>query len=143
MRPDPQKPPPAYPPGQRGFSIVTAIFLLVVMAALGTFMLTFSNVQHATTAQDSQGARAYQAARAGIEWGTYRVLINNNCAASTTLPLAGTLGGFNVIVQCTALAPYTEGTNTVTIYQLTSTASTGTLGNINYAERQLQATIGR
>ena len=52
---------------QGGFAIVSAIFLLVVLAALGAFMLTFSTVQHATSAQDIQGSRAYWAARAGLQ----------------------------------------------------------------------------
>ena len=58
----------------RGFSIVSAIFLLVVLSLLGSLMLTFSTVQHITGAQDVQGSRAYQAARAGIEWGLYQLL---------------------------------------------------------------------
>jgi len=54
---------------QRGFSVIAAIFLLVVLAALGAFMLTFSTVQQTTGTQDLQGARGYQAARSGVEWG--------------------------------------------------------------------------
>ena len=60
---------------QRGFSLISAIFLLVVIAALGTFAVTISTTQHMGAAQDVMGARAYQAARAGIEWGAYRLLI--------------------------------------------------------------------
>ena len=56
-------------PAQRGFAAIAAIFLVVVLAALGGFMLTFSNTQQLTSAQDVQGSRAYWAARAGLEWG--------------------------------------------------------------------------
>jgi MSHA biogenesis protein MshP len=131
---------------QRGFSIVSAIFLLVVLSALGAFMVTFSTVQHTTSAQDIQGARAYQAARAGMEWGVYQVLQNGGaCAAATSLSLSGALSGFNVNVQCIAPAgsPYTEGESTVHLYQITSTATSGTLGSVGYVERQLQATVSR
>jgi MSHA biogenesis protein MshP len=58
----------------RGFAIVTAIFLLVILAALGVGMLVFSKAQQTTSAYDVQGSRAYQAARAGIEWALYRRL---------------------------------------------------------------------
>lgn len=129
---------------QRGFSIVTAIFLLVVLAAMGAFMVTFSTVQHVTSAQDVQGVRAYQAARAGIEWGAYQAVRNASCVGSTTLPtLGGTLAGFAVTVLCTASGPYTEGSTAVSIYLITSTASQGTVGGITFVERQLQTTIAR
>lgn len=132
---------PAYS-AQRGFSIVSAIFLLVVLAALGAFMVTFSNVQHVTSAQDLQGARAYQAARAGIDWGAYRILRNSSCAPNTPLTLAGSLTGFVVTVECRTFGPFTEGAETVNIHRITSTARQGTLGSATYIERQLQATIG-
>lgn len=129
---------------QRGFAIVAAIFLVVVLAALGAFMLTFSTVQHITSAQDVQGTRAYQAARTGIEWGAYQVLRNSSCSSgSTSLTAGGTQAGFNIVVECTAYPSTTEGGNTVNMYQIKSTASQGTVGSATYVERQLQATIGK
>ncbi len=130
-------------PAQRGFAIVAAIFLVVVLAALGAFMLTFSTVQHITSAQDVQGTRAYQAARTGIEWGAYQVLQNSSCPGSTSLTAGGTQAGFTIVVQCVSYGPYTEGGNNVNMYQITSTASQGTVGSATYVERQLQATIGK
>ncbi len=146
MCPDRKQPitiPSAGHAAQRGFAIVAAIFLVVVLAALGAFMLTFSTVQHITSAQDIQGARAYQAARTGIEWGAYQVLRNSSCTPSTSLTPGGTQAGFSVTVQCAPFGPYTEGGGTVNMYQITSTASQGTLGSATYVERQLQATIGK
>lgn len=124
---------------QRGFSIVSAIFLLVVLSALGAFMLTFSNVQQMTSAQDVQGAKAYQAARTGIEWGAYQIIVANS--GCTGFPLSKSLFGFGLAVTCTHSGPYTEGGNTVNLYQITATASTGTVGSSTYIERQLQATL--
>jgi len=125
---------------QRGFSIVSAIFLLVVLATLGAFMVTFSTVQHTTSAMDVRGVQAYQAARAGIEWGTYRVLRANSCAATQAL---GNVAGFAVTVQCAQTGTYTEGVTAVTVYQITSTANSGAMGSLAYVERQLQATVSR
>lgn len=127
---------------QRGFSLVSAIFLLVVIAALGAFAVTLSTTQQQSSALDVMGARAYQAARTGIEWGAYQVLRNGGaCAAATTLPagtLAGTLSGFDVTVNCISTAH-----TGVTIYQLTSTATQGAVGTTNYVERQMAVTIAR
>lgn len=89
---------------ERGFSLVTAIFLLVVLAALGVAMVTISSVQHQSTSLDVQGVRAYQAARAGMEWGLYQRLRNNSCNGSSTvaMPAGTSLSGFTVTVTCVA-----------------------------------------
>lgn len=125
---------------RHGFSIVSALFLLVVLATLGAFMATFSSVQHTTSAMDVRGAQAYQAARAGIEWGTYQVLRANSCTATQAL---GDVAGFAVTVQCVQSGTYTEGVTAVTVYQITSTANSGVVGSLAYVERQLQATVSR
>jgi MSHA biogenesis protein MshP len=131
-----------------GFAIVSAIFLLVILTSLGAFMVTFSTAQHATSAQDVIGTRAAQAARAGIEWGSYQVLtpVAAPAAAACTinpLALAGNLAGLTVVVACTASGPFVENGNSITIYNITSTASSGTVGSITYVERQFQATLSR
>jgi len=152
---------------QRGFSLVSAIFLLVVIAMLGTFALTLSTTQQQSSALDVMGSRAYQASRAGIEWAAYQVMQNSavpggfaqNCLAASpvasqvqALPaLAGTLSVFNVSVACGATAhsdviAATGAVGTVTVYRIVSTASgvTGaTPGNPAYVERQMQVTIGQ
>ena len=132
---------------QKGFSLVSAIFLLVVLAFLGAAMVSFSTDQQQSSALDVMGTRAYQAARTGVEWGAYQVLRNGgSCAATTTLPaLAGTLNGFSVTVTCSASAASEVGaaTGTVTVYGLTSTATQGTAGQPDYVERQIQASIAK
>ena len=143
---------------QQGFAIVAAIFLLVVLAALGAFMVTFSTVQHTTAAQDSQGVRAYEAAHAGTEWGAYQILKNPGAGfalacrtppTSQVLPaLAANLANFTVTVSCTA-TQYDEGSRTAAgasplwVYRVTSTATSGVVGQTNYIERQIQVTIGQ
>jgi MSHA biogenesis protein MshP len=144
MRLDQEKPPLAVKPctdgREGGFAIITAIFLLVILGGLAAFMVTVSTAMHTTSALDLQGARAYQAARAGIEWGAFQVLAPvPSCAANTTLPaLGGNLAGFTTTVACIP-AVHTEGAATVTTYQLTATATFGATGSADYVERQLQA----
>ena len=132
---------------QTGFSIVSAIFLLVVLSFLGLAMVTFSTNQQQSDALDVMGSRAYQAARTGMEWGAYQVLRNGgSCAANSTLPaLAGTLNGFSVTVSCTASAAseVNAASGTVTVYALTSIATRGTAGLPDYVERQIQVSIAK
>lgn len=127
-----------------GFAAIAAIFLVVVLAALGAFMVTFSNTQQLTSAQDVQGTRAYLAARAGLEWGVASVVKNSVCPTGT---LSGSFdGGFSVVVACD-LKSYTEGSttpNNVSIYRITATAKpygASTVGSVGYVERSLTVTL--
>ena len=128
--------------GQRGFALVSAIFLMVVLALLGGLMLSMSNSQQISSARDLLGTRAYYAARAGIEWGAYQALRNGSCT-SGNLPNAVPATGFVVQVVCVASPTYQEGPDSVTLYQITATASVGSPGAHDHAERQLQATVSR
>ena len=40
---------------QKGFAAVAAVFLVVGLAALGAFMVSLSNTQQVTSAQDTMG----------------------------------------------------------------------------------------
>lgn len=104
----------------RGVGIVTAIFLLVVLAGLSVALLTLFTTQQASASLDEQGARAYQAARAGVEWGVYQQLQLSNCASSTSLILpAATLSAFTVTVVCEMRG---SATPQLTRYVITATA---------------------
>jgi MSHA biogenesis protein MshP len=108
------------PTSQQGFAAVAAIFLVVVLAALGSYMVSFSNTQQLTSAQDVQGSRAYWAARAGLEWGLASVV----ASACPVSPTGLTVQDFSVSVTCVPRA-YSEGGGTVTILQFVSTATGG------------------
>jgi len=128
-------------PGQRGFTLITAIFLLVVVAALVVFMTNIRVAQQTTLLYGVQGARAMQAARSGIEWGIHEAIVNNSCAASATFTIARpALDNFNVEVQCGATS-HTEGVTAITTYQLTAIASDGVFGSLDYVQRRIQATV--
>lgn len=127
--------------------MITAIFLLVVIAMLGAYIASLATTQQTSETLDVQGARAYQAAYAGMQWGVFQALRNGACAGSTSMALAGGLAGFTVTVQCTA-TPYTEASSAHNIYLIVATgcsppsagACPGTQGGY-YVERQLEATL--
>lgn len=124
---------------QRGVAIVVAIFLLMLFAALGAFMLTFSSTQHLTSAQDVQGSRTYWAAKAGIQWEAAK--LQPPAVACPASPTTLTLDGFTVTVTCTSNT-YTEGTDSKTIYWVQSIATGGgAVGSIGYTERAVNAFI--
>lgn len=130
---------------QTGFTAISALFILVVLTALGAAILTVSTSQHLGSAQDINGVRAYEAARAGVEWGLFRQRQASSCVAST--PVAATLGEFTVTVTCQA----TAGTNSgPVVHTVRSTACNqplagGCPNTINpgerYVERRLDVTF--
>jgi MSHA biogenesis protein MshP len=132
----------------RGFALVLAVFLTVLLAAISTYLLTVSNVQVDSGVKDEQGARAYQAARAGIEWGAYQVVRNSTCPAVSTIAMPFVVPGFNVTVTCTAFGagPETEGGIPVRAHRIEATGcnSGGACPGApspTYVERQLQLTV--
>lgn len=131
---------------QRGFTLVSAIFLLVVIAGLGAALVTVSTGQQRAMTLDVQSSRVYQAARSGIEWGVHQVVTTNACFASPNafVPPAATLNGFAVQVTCAVFVA-----NGVTVYELNSTACNfpanggcpGAVQNMNYVERQISVRL--
>jgi MSHA biogenesis protein MshP len=145
---------------RRGFALVTAIFLLVVLAGFAAFAVTFAANAAATAALAVQGVRAYEAARAGIEWAAYQVKDPNGtlapgatnlpaCFASpTTLALPAAMGPFTVSVTCQRYPDFgaspnfhEEGNRRSAFYVVVATASSGVPGAADYVERRLEARI--
>ncbi|MDR1708962.1 MAG: hypothetical protein LBS70_04495 [Candidatus Accumulibacter sp.] len=128
-----------------GFVLPSAIFLLVVLASLAAFLVSISQTQNVTLAQNVQGSRAYEAARAGVEWGLFRVFAETPPVCDSTA--SKTIEGFAVTIECTAYPNatdfYMENGNKLRVYRLISTASNGTPGAMGFVERQIQATIAR
>jgi MSHA biogenesis protein MshP len=151
-----------------GFAIASAIFILVALAALAAAISLLSTRSGTGHAQDILGSRAYQAARAGLEWGAYQVLDPldttatgpaaplPNCPgvalaaacptaaapSSSALPAApfnaSVLSGISVTVQCSC-ADFTESGRNVRVYQLRSKATFG--AGVGIVERQLTARV--
>lgn len=120
---------------ERGMSLVTALFILVVLSAIGGYMVLTAGVQSQTTVMALQGVRAYHAARSGLEWGIYQDLANGSCTTDTF-----DVGDFRVAVGCSQTT-FNEAGQTYNVYRVTSLAQWGTYGDVGYVSRQLTAKI--
>lgn len=118
---------------------MAALFLMIIVTLVILAMARLSSSQHGTLSLSIQQARAYQAARAGLEWGIARALNAGACEAGTPSLAGGNLSEFTVAVSCTA-----RSYGAVTIYRLTATAQNGAPdGRPDYAYRQLTAVVER
>jgi len=125
---------------QRGFSLVAAIFLIVVLAGLGVFAVRISTLQTQGVTEALRAAQAYNAARSGVEWGAYQALNGGGCASTTLNLTEGGTAGFRVSVTC-AQSVHMEGTSTVNVYVLDVRAEAGLYGGPDYVSRRVQAKI--
>lgn len=127
--------------GKRGFGLMSALFLLLVLSAAAAFMVNLSGVQRSTVNLAIQGAHALQAARSGVEWGIWQLATNGTCFAATNLSLSeGGFSGFTVAVTCTS-TDHTEATTNSSVYQIVSIGEQGVYGDPDYARRRLRVTI--
>jgi MSHA biogenesis protein MshP len=144
---------------------MAAMFILVVLALLGAYVLSISSAHHVGSALDIEGSRALQAARSGMDWGISRAVSSPptfggvDCRGGTpsvnlTTGASGNLtaiSGFTVTVKCTGIS-FIDGA-TLYDYALVATAcnqpnsglgdacpNTTTLG-ANYVERQLKVQV--
>jgi MSHA biogenesis protein MshP len=138
----------------RGFTMVSAVFLLVVLAGLGAAIANISFMQHTSSLLDVQGSRAYQAARAGVEWGLHQALVAVpavcNAAPVSFVPPAPTLNTFTVTVTCHP-ASFPNADPPITVRRMQAVACNQPAGgqcvagtgqnNPNFVQRVLEVTF--
>jgi MSHA biogenesis protein MshP len=132
----------------QGMALPTAIFLLVIMAALSVFMMRIAGLQQAGSAQDFLASRAFQAARAGMDWAAYQALVKASCSAASGFSPGGNLAAFTVSIKVNATS-HVEAGSTVRLCDVTATACNqpaggvcpGASGTPYYVERQLRGSF--
>ena len=124
-----------------GAALISAIVLIVVLAALGASMASLSNVEHDTATKSMLSAKVYYGAKTGLEWAIQQTISDPappaRCTGATFSPSGSGFSGVSVTVTC---AQSTHGAGNFTYY-ITSIATTGTAGSLSYAERQMEATV--
>ena len=132
----------ARPRRSGGFTLVSAVFIIVVVSLIAGYAVTIGSVQQADTTAALTGARADAAANSGLEWGVAKVTKNGACpAASTSFSPAGTgLSMFSVVVACSART-VTEGASSYSLFSLTATATFSSVGTEDYTRRVVSAQV--
>jgi len=118
--------------GQHGMALIAALFLIVVLAALGIFAVRIGGAQQQTVNLGLLGDRAVAAANAGIEYGANRALVQGICANATLNLNQAALTGFTVTVTCTPAGGQ---------FNLVSSASRGAYGSPDFVWRRATRTV--
>jgi len=93
-------------------------------------------VQSSTSIFALQGARAYQAARSGLEWGAARASVGNSCSGSMMIE------DFSVDVTCSSQSFIEGSIGPYDVYQIRSTATFSTYGDPDYVFRRTEMKVG-
>ncbi len=128
---------------QNGMSLIGAVFVMVVLALVGAYLVSLNAMQHSGTSLSLQASRAFHAANSGVEWVAWytRTSVNkNNC------PMPGTtfnLDNFTVKIETCTETTVTEGSESYKIFDTTVSASTAdrNFGDSDYSSRSLHVRI--
>lgn len=133
------------PPYHRGSALIAALFLIVVLAALGAFAVRVAGDQRQGATLQLLQYRAWAAAHAGLEFWSHRVAANPALSCTVppppTLTFAGIpeLQGFRVTLACTRIA---SGVGAEAVYDVTAEAvSNANFGNPEFVRRQISRRI--
>lgn len=126
--------------GQSGFALIAALFLIVVLAALGAFAVRINNAHQSATELELLSARARFAAQAAIEYAARRLETSNDCNAVTASPPA-LANGMNVTIACQPLTTHVVNGLTRTVYSIDVRATSGVYGSPDFVARRVRARV--
>lgn len=61
---------------QTGVSVVTAIFLVIILALMGVSMVSILTTSQQSISQELTSAKAYMAGRSCLQWGLYQAIFD-------------------------------------------------------------------
>lgn len=125
---------------QHGFTLLSALFLLVVVSSVGAYMVQLATAQHVSGALTALHARALYSAASGLEWVAYE--LRSNPGACPVVPTSFTAEGFTIRLSACSRSTITESGSTYNLYDVTVDASRGSFGDQDFVSRSLRATLG-
>lgn len=119
-----------------GVALFAAIFLIVVLAAIGIAVAMLTSTQQLASAQGLEAARAYYVARARMERGISEAIATGACPAAGDI----TLYAFTTRLSCVE-QPVNEGGTDYTIIALTVSANRGSRAAGTRVRRELRVQL--
>jgi len=122
-----------------GFSLITTLFLLVVVSSLAGYLVNLSIVQQYSTSLTVSSLRGRHAALSGLEWVAYR--IDNVSVSCPPIRTNLTIEGFDVSVTSCTQTNVTEGLVSYSLFDVTVRAERGAFGDTDYVSQAIRATL--
>lgn len=123
---------------QFGFTLLSTLFLLVVVSALAGYLVHLSSTQHLSSALSISAARARYALTSGLDWLAYDL---NARGACPVLPATVAVDDYTVTVSVCDEHLVTEAGNSFRLYDVVLNASRGSFGSPDFTNAQMRATL--
>ena len=121
---------------QSGFSLMAAVFLLLLLSILAIVLLSTVSARARTTALNLDASRAFYAAQSGIDIAAANAVIGGCGSVPATL----TIETFAVNLTCASTA-VNEAGNNYQIFQLVATAAKGSMAQSTFVSRRLRVSL--
>jgi hypothetical protein len=116
--------------GQRGASLVAAIFIITGLAALGAVLTQLMVLGSEETINEWYSAQALYAAESGVDWAVWDLTVNGGTGGSVDSPVVSNQAWMSTTVATVSI----NGRN---LYTITSTGKAGGTAASPRAQRQL------
>ena len=119
---------------QSGVSVVTAIFLVVVLALMGVGMVCLISTSQQSISQEITSAKAYMAGRSCLQWGMYQVVYTGSTVTHTNT-FSDSTGLFNTACTTSLTNITTDG---LTFYNINAIATFGINTDPEFSQREMR-----
>lgn len=128
--------------GERGSALIGALFLIIVVGALGAFAMNLQANQQQEQVLQLLQQRVEFAARSGIEYWAFQIGSGTPCNPGNGPDIGNEAGfaGISLITTCTAIP---TGAGSTTVHSIEVLASHGNFGDPDFVQRTLRRTIIR
>ena len=120
---------------QSGVSIVTAIFLIIILALMGTGMVSLLSTSQQSISQEITSAKSYMAGRSCLQWGMYQAVFYSTTGTYNNTFNDPAASLFNSQCNITISTINSDG---LIFYNLNTTANFGNVTDPEYSKRTMQ-----
>lgn len=124
------------PARQSGVSVVTAIFLIVVLALMGIGMVSILTTSQQSISQEITSAKAYAAGRSCLDWSMYQAIYDPDPWLNNPQVTTFTNSGL-VNTKCTTTFNKITADG-LTFFNIKTIATYGEISEPEYSQRTIQ-----
>lgn len=121
---------------QSGVSIVTAIFLVVILALMGAGMVNLLTTSQQSISQEISSAKAYMSGRSCLQWGMYQAIYDADPWLSNPIIITFANGNLEN-TQCSSNINVINSDG-LTFFDIDANASFGAITEPEYSERTMR-----
>ncbi len=122
---------------QTGVSIVTAIFLVVILALMGTGMVSLLSTSQQSISQEITSAKAYMAGRSCLQWGMYQAIFDADPWANDPYVLNFNNAGL-INTRCINTRFEVVTNDGLRFFNITTTANYGASADPEFSQRTMR-----